>query len=165
MKRTLSKSPLASTIALFGAIGMLAFSIPAQAAPDRNPGDRIEGVWDSQVNIVDCQSGTVLAGFRGLGLFIRGGALTQTNNMPPFLSSPSLGHWQALGAGHYTATFRFFRFLADGTNTGMQKVTRDFQVDPSGSTFSGTVVFETYDTSGNLIATGCGTETSTRVVD
>lgn len=84
---------------------------------------------------------------------------------PPFLSSPSLGRWQPLGGGHYSATFRFFRFLPDGTNTGLQKVTRDIQLDPGGSTFTGTVSFETSDTAGNVIATGCGTETSVRVVD
>lgn len=165
MKSKLSKRTLASTLALLGAIGILATSLPAQAAPDQRSGDRIEGVWDSQIHIVDCPSGAVLASFRGLGLFIRGGSLTQTNNMAPFLSSPSFGSWHALGGGHYSATFRFFRFLPDGTNTGLQKVTRDIQLDPAGSTFTGTVAFETYDTAGNLIASGCGTETSTRVVD
>lgn len=164
----LTKSHLASAVALISLTTLLAFpaaSTSAEGAPDQRHGDRIEGVWDSQVSIVDCQSGTVVASFRGLGMFIRGGSLTQTNTMPPALSSPSFGRWERISPGHYTATFRFFRFLPDGSFTGVQKVTRQIQLDPGGKTFTGEVSFETYDTAGNLIATGCGTETSARVVD
>lgn len=168
MKTKLMKSYLAAAVSILGLSALLAFtptSGSAQGAPEQMRGDRIEGVWDSQVSIVDCNSGTVIAGFRGLGMFIRGGSLTQTNNMPPTLSSPSMGRWQRLGRGHYTATFRFFRFLPDGSYTGTQKVTRDIQLDASGNTFTSDVSFETSDTAGNVIATGCGTETSVRVVD
>ncbi|MBA3961625.1 MAG: hypothetical protein H0X40_06960 [Chthoniobacterales bacterium] len=168
MKTRLTKSYLAGRAALLASLTLLAASSLAATAPsslEARRGDRIEGVWDSQVTIVDCQSGTVLAGFRGLGMFIRGGSLTQTNNMPPALSSPSFGRWARTEAGYYTATFEFFRFLPDGTFSGVQKVTRDIQLEAGGDSFTSDVSFETYDTTGNLIATGCGTETATRVID
>lgn len=44
-------------------------------------------------------------------------------------------------------------------------MTRDIQLDPGGNTFTSDVSFETSDTAGNVIVTGCGTETSVRVVD
>lgn len=136
-----------------------------EAQTSRNQASRIEGVWDSDVTIQDCSSGTVLATFRGLGLFIRGGALEQTNNMPPTLGKAALGQWQYLGGSHYTAHFQFYRYDATGVWLGTQKVTRDIQLDPHGASFTGVIASTLLDVNDNVIATGCGVEAATRVVD
>lgn len=140
-------------------------SADAQGTANKNRAARIEGVWDSDVTIQDCSSGTVLATFRGLGLFIRGGGLEQVNNLPPGLGKAALGQWQFLGGSHYTAHFQFFRFDPTGLWLGSQKVTRDIQLDEAGVTFSGVITSTTLDANDNVIATGCGVETATRVVD
>lgn len=164
MKNKIQKTAVAS---LLGWATVLAITFTpalssAQGAAGQTRGDKIEGVWDSQVTITDCSSGTILATFRGLGLFIRGGALTQTNNQPPGLGSPSLGHWEKLSNGRYTATFRFFAF-ASGVFSGVQRVTRDIQLDQAGDTFSSVIATEFFDPNGNLVGSGCGLETATRV--
>ncbi|MGH9693199.1 MAG: hypothetical protein ACRD5Z_03575 [Bryobacteraceae bacterium] len=125
----------------------------------------IAGLWESTVEITNCQSGTVLATFRGLGLFHRGGGLEQQNNMSPILGKTALGSWQYLGANHFAATFRFFRFDPNGIYIGIQKVTRDIQLDAVGNTFTSVISSTTYDVNNNIIATGCGTETATRAND
>jgi hypothetical protein len=154
-----------SLVAVFGLAGLLICALAPSAALARGPGERIEGVWTSDVTITDCSSGTILATFHGLGMFIHGGSLSQTNNMSPALASPSAGHWEFLGGRSYSASFQFFRFDTTGTWTGTQKVSRDITLDSSGDTFTSVISFTTYDVNGNVIASGCGAETATRVVD
>jgi hypothetical protein len=167
MKNKMTNTRLARSASLFGLaavlfLGFASASNSAQGAPDQRRGDPIEGVWDSQITITDCVSGTVLANFRGLGSLIRGGSNIQTNNLPPGSGSPAFGRWEKLSQGHYSATFRFFAF-ANGVFSGTQRVTRDIQLDPGGDTFTSVLSTEFYDPNGNLIATGCGTEVATRV--
>jgi hypothetical protein len=140
-------------------------SAKGQSSLAQNRAARIEGVWDSNVTIINCQTGDVLVTFRGLGMFIRGGALAQTNNMSPTLGSSSFGHWQYLSGPNYTSTFQFFAFSSTGVWTGTQRVTRDITLDQGGSTFSSVISSTFFDVNGNVIATGCGTETAIRVVD
>lgn len=41
---------------------------------------------------------------------MRGGGLEQNNNMPPNLGKSGFGQWTALGGGHYSSHFPFYRF-------------------------------------------------------
>ncbi len=128
-------------------------------------GQKIEGLWDSRVTIQDCQSGAVLKAFRAQELFIRGGSLIDTNAAPnaPTTRGPGFGRWEYLGGQRYTATFRFFRFNPDGTFAGVQKVTRAIELNADSNQYTGAVIFESFDANDQLIQTGCGTETSTRL--
>ncbi len=126
---------------------------------------RIEGLWDSQANIINPQTGATLRTFRGLTMFIQGGSLTATNNQPatPTTTGPQFGRWEYLGHKQYTASFRFFRFNADGSFAGSQQVTRTFTVANGAQSFTGTLKLEILDASDNVIQMGQGTETSVRV--
>ena len=137
----------------------------SEASSNNSSGKDIEGVWDSLVSIRDCQTGTLVRAFRGLGLFISGGSLIQTNNTPnaPTTSGPSFGTWEHLGQRRYTATFRFFRFNPDGTFAGVQKVQRTIELNQDGDQFTSAIVFEVYDANDHLIQIGCGTETAARL--
>jgi hypothetical protein len=166
MKDKNKKTALASIVSILALTALLCILSPASSSAERSDGwdrgDRIEGVWDSQVTLTDCQTGNVLTTFRGLGMFIRGGSLSQTDNQPPGLFSPGVGRWEHSSGGHYTATFRFFTFDANGAFTGVGRVSRNIQLDRDGNTFSSVISSEIFDTNGNLIATLCGTETATR---
>lgn len=150
--------------ALLGLVTLFAGSPSVPAAEAQRPQATIAGVWDSAVTITNC-NGTVLANFRGLGLFGADGSLEQTNNMPPTLGKIGLGLWHSLGQQHYTATFEFFRFDATGAYLGTQMVSRDIQLDRAGNSFTSTIAFTSYDPNGAVVASGCGTETSVRVID
>jgi hypothetical protein len=166
MKYKSKKTAVASVVSILGLTAVLFIVAPAsssaQSSDGPHRGERIEGVWNSQVTLTDCQTGNVLATFRGLGMFIRGGSLAQTDNQHPGLFSPGFGKWQHSAGGHYTATFQFFTFNENGAFTGVGRVNRDIQLDRGGNTFSSVISSEIFDTNGNLIATLCGTETATR---
>lgn len=139
--------------------------IEQAASHDFGQGNKIEGVWNSQVTIRDCQTGAVLKGFRGLGMFIRGGSLLQTNNTPnaPSTSGPSFGKWEHVGGQNYSATFQFFRFNPDGSFAGTQKVTRAIRLSADGNQFTSNISFQVFGTNDFLLQSGCGTETATRL--
>lgn len=123
--------------------------------------DPIEGVWTAEVTIRDCSSGTPVRTFRGLQMFGHAGQLTATNNGPTVMQGPSLGVWQkATGSGQYTATFRFFRYNADGSFAGSQRVTRTLQL--SGDSFTSTISAQVLDPNDQVLQTICGTEASSR---
>lgn len=100
MKHKNKKTALASVVLILGFTALLCILLPASSSAQSlhrwNRGNRIEGVWDSEVTITDCQTGNVLATFRGLGMFIRGGALTQTSNQPPGFFTTGLGKLVAM---------------------------------------------------------------------
>ncbi|MEO6872804.1 MAG: hypothetical protein ABI233_11365 [Chthoniobacterales bacterium] len=98
-------------------------------------------------------------------LFSPDGSLQQNNNMSPTLGKMGLGRWHYVGQQHYTATFEFFRFDATRTYLGTQSVARDIQLDPAGDSFTSTIAFTSYDPNGVVVASGCGTEGSVRVID
>src|SRR4051812_30354818 len=75
----------------------------------------IEGVWDVQVTIRNCESGVAGPTFRAMDLFIRGGSVVDTNSAPPSTRGPGFGEWEYLGRGAYTSTLRFFLYNSDGT--------------------------------------------------
>ena len=163
-----------SSIPAAVAAGVLFFSLmPASTVSAQEAGfdqttakaRRIEGVWDSQVAIVNPATGATLKTFRGLTMFIQGGSLTATNNQPglPTTTGPQFGHWTYLGHRKYTASFRFFRFNTDGTFAGSQRVTRTLTLDAGNQSFTGTLTLEILDASDTVIQGGQGTETSVRV--
>jgi len=131
----------------------------AQAAAEA---DAIEGTWESTITIRDCTSGAVLRSFKGMNTFHRGGTLSDTNNSPTVTRGPGMGTWKRNPGGNYTASFRFYRYNADGTLAGSQKVTRTTAMTDSSST-TGTISAQIIDTGENVLQTLCGSETSVRV--
>lgn len=65
--------------------------------------------------------------------------------------------------GVFTNTITSFRFNADGTYAGTQKITRQIELDGSGDGFTSTNSVEIIDTSGTVLQTLCSTETGTRI--
>src|SRR5947207_5515328 len=125
---------------------------PQQSAP-------LQGVWDSQVTLTDC-NGNTLAEFEAYVMFHQGGTLTSTDNTPPTLHGPGFGTWQRVAGRNYTTSFQFFNFNADGTFAGVQKIHTQIHL-AVGNSYTSTITFASYDPDGNLIFSGCGTEVAT----
>lgn len=127
---------------------------------------RLEGVWDSQVKFVNPQTGATLLAFRGLSMYIQGGAVNATNTIPnaPRTIGPSVGHWEYLGGKKYLVRFRFFLFNPDGSLAGSQRVTRTLTLNSGARAFTGVVATEVLDPNDNVVLQlDGGTETSVRV--
>ena len=122
----------------------------------------LQGVWDSQVTLTDC-NGNTLAVFEAYAMFHQGGTLTSTDNTPPTLHGPGFGTWERVDARKYTSHFQFFNFNADGTFAGVQKIDQQIRLAADGNSYTSTVTFGAYDPDGNLIFSGCGSEVATRL--
>ncbi|MEO8922416.1 MAG: hypothetical protein ABI330_06245 [Caldimonas sp.] len=57
----------------------------------------------------------------------------------------------------------FYRFNADGTVAGTQKVERTLSLSTDRNTLTGPLTLQIIDPSGALIQQGCGSEVSARV--
>lgn len=157
---SLALAPSIVTLLLVQACGGSNDAI-AQAA---SGGDPVEGVWESTITIRDCASGAVIRTFKGVNTFHRGGTLSDTNNGAPTARGPGAGIWRASGtAGNYTASFRFYRYNADGTLAGTQRVNRSFTLAADGNSTTGTIAAQVLDTADNVLQNVCGTEASVRL--
>jgi hypothetical protein len=119
-------------------------------------------VWDSQVTLTDCH-GHTLTVFRAFEMFNLDGTLTSTDNMPPTSHGPGLGTWHLTGVRRFSAPFQFFNFNPDGSFAGTQKIDREIHLAANGNSYTSTITFRSYDPTGNLIFSGCGTETAVRL--
>lgn len=124
---------------------------------------RLEGVWESEITMRNCQTNDAIRSLRGRTMFIRGGTAIGTNNNPQTLSSPALGNWEYLGGRRYRATFSAFLFNPDGSFAGVRRQIRNITLSQDGDQLTITVSSETFDANNQLIATGCATDTATRV--
>ena len=139
---------------------LAASQIPASG---QGKAKRIVGTWRTQGAAINCQSGATLRTFLGLDVFTDTGSMLASGSTNPALNSTGYGTWEHTGGQSFLNTIIFFRFNADGTYAGTQKITRQIQLDGTADGFTSTNTFEIADPSGNVIATGCSTETGTRI--
>ena len=131
---------------------------PVAAAPDP-----IEGLWQSNVTLKDCTSGTTIGGFRGLTTFNQGGTASADNNTPSPTKGVALGTWKKTATGAYTIDLRFWRYLADGTPAGQQRLTRTITLAPDGRTLTSTIATTALDAADNVVQSACGIETGVKI--
>jgi len=125
--------------------------------------ERLEGTWRTQGTVINCQTGAPLRNFLGLNSFLSGGVMSATGASNPALTSTGHGVWEHTEGHSFTNTIVSFRFNADGSFAGTQKVTRTIELDGSGDAFMYTNQLEIADASGNVTVTACSTETGHRL--
>lgn len=175
-----------TTVLAFSAIPLLAQCqsnpIRLAAAPsgfsDRRPSDdsiarvpmlpsrRIEGLWDEQVEQVDCRSGAPLHPIgRGSNLFMPGGALVATNNAPPTVMGATLGQWWYGRDGRFHAKMRLNLFQPPlETFLGIREMERDISLSSHDNTLTGSVLVQDYFPDGSPNGNPfCARESGTRV--
>jgi hypothetical protein len=164
MKNMIQKTVFRALPAVFGLMAVLVCATSAIAgnSSPQNGGGRLGGVWDSEVTLTNCQ-GVTIRTLEAYVTFHHGGTLSNfdTNS----LNGPGTGTWQNLGGGSYSAPFRFFTFNADGSQAGEIKITRTIQLAADAMSYTSTVVVAVFDVNGNQVATLCGSEAATRIVD
>jgi hypothetical protein len=144
--------------------GLLAAGASALARSD-NAGSHngLQGAWRLQVTVRDCQTGEAQRTFPALFTFATGGTLTVTTaGQPPSLSTPGLGVWRHTVGHSYRAVSEAFVFSAAGAWTQTHRLTRDIKLNNDGDQFTDVVALQIFDTSGNLIVTGCASSVASR---
>ena len=149
-----------SVAALAIILVLAAAQIPASG---QGKARRLEGTWRTSGTVINCQTGATIALFLGLNTFMDGGSMFATGASNPALTSTGYGVWEHAGGRSFTNTIVSFRFNADGSFAGTQKVTRQIELDAIGDQFSSTNSLEIADATGNVIATRCSTETGHRL--
>ena len=123
----------------------------------------LEGTWRAQVTVRDCLTGVALRAFPATFAFAKGGTVTFTTaGQLPSVASPGLGAWHHMDGHTYTAVSEVFIFSPAGW-IQTHRFTRVIEVSNDANHFTDTIGLEIFNTTGNLIATGCGTTVANRL--
>ncbi|MEP6944682.1 MAG: hypothetical protein ABJA02_02110 [Acidobacteriota bacterium] len=160
------KKNLTNAFRMMGAVAvfMTVFAIQASKAQSMNEGGgRLEGTWDAQVSITDCQSGAVLRTFPSIGIYFTGGSMMDsTSGIPQALKTPGEGVWRHTQGDAYQIRFKSFSFNAQNVFTGWTIIQHAVWMDQSGNSYISAGTAEVYAPNGILVATGCSTSAATR---
>lgn len=132
----------------------------AQAAV---PADPIEGFWQSNVALRDCTTNAALGGFRGLTTFNQGGTAIADNSQPAQTKGTAMGSWKKAANGTYTVELRFWRYAADGTPAGQQRLTRTITLSADARSLTSTITTQALDNADNVVLSACGSEAGARI--
>ena len=125
----------------------------------QNP--HIEGVWDLNVTVVNCQTGALIRTVRSLQMYNPDGSINETANT--FLRGSSVGTWGHAGAQDYAVQFWFFRYNPDGTFKSFAEGLNKVELSGNGSHFTATGTITDYDATGNVISVGCVSQSARRL--
>jgi len=126
-------------------------------------GRRIVGTWEVHVSARSCQTGAEVRTFESLEQFNTGGTMLDvTSGFAPGRQTPGTGVWRHLGGNTYSFSFKSFGFDVNGNFTGWTIVRHEVTLNAGGDEFTSEGTAEFYDASGNLLFTGCSSNTATR---
>jgi hypothetical protein len=123
----------------------------------------LEGTWDAQVTIRNCQTGAAIRTFPSIGTFMSGGTfLDSTSGIPQAQKTPGHGVWNHIGGRTYRFKFKSFSFDSSGNPTGWTIITHEATLNRQATEYESAGTAEVYNPNGTLIFTGCSTTTATR---
>jgi hypothetical protein len=159
MKRNLIKTlSIAGGLAVLIAMGTLNISM---AQTDGGRG--LRGAWETQVSIIDCQSGNVIATFANMPVFAAGGTMTEsTSGTAPALRTSGQGVWRHMTGNQYSFRFKSFTFNTQNVFTGWMIIQADANLDSTRDAYTSSATIEVYDANGVLVGTGCAESAGTR---
>lgn len=176
MKNIISKT-ISATLAIFALTVFAQITVFAQVVTDEKQTESLfetprfgnpralEGTWDAQVTISNCQTGAVIRTFASIGTFMSGGTmLDSTSGVPQALKTPGHGVWEHLNGRRFRFKFKSFSFDPAGNFTGWTIVTHIAEVNPGAKTYTSAGSAEFFDRSGNPTPpfTGCSSTTAAR---
>ncbi len=157
---------IGGTISVFLVISALAFGLAFsqdESAGEGKRGNRLEGTWDAQVTIRNCQNGDAIRTFASIGTFMSGGTfLDSTSGTPQALKTPGHGVWSRISGRTYRFAFKAFTFDTSNNFTGWTIIRHEAELNHSGNEYTSAGTAEVYNANGNLIFTGCSSTTATR---
>lgn len=138
-------------------------SAQGESKSQNHGGGRLEGTWDVQVTIRNCNTGAVIRTFPSIGTFMFGGTmLDSTSGIPQALKTPGHGGWSHMNGNTYRFSFKSFSFDPSGNPTGWTIIRHEANLNSRATEYESAGTAEVYDPNGNLIFTGCSTTTATR---
>jgi hypothetical protein len=130
---------------------------------EQSGGGRLEGTWDVQVIIRNCQTGAAIRTFPSITTFMSGGTLLDsTSGIPQALKTPGHGIWSHISGNTYRFSTKSFNFDAGGNFTGWTIIRHEGHLNSGATESESAGTAEIYAPNGNLIFTSCSTATATR---
>ena len=160
----LNKAIGIATLLLIGTIGAPVMAT-AQIGPDASTNARqgkIVGLWDVQVTITHCASGTPLFTFPAMHKYERGGTGQVVPATNPAGLSAHMLVWSYAGNNTYQTSMKMFQFDGGGNYIGWVVVTSEVSLGEDGNDYAGSGVAEFFDINGNPVGGSCPTFTGTR---
>ena len=164
MKRNFVKI-IGGTILTFAVISIIAFGVVwAQEKSElQQGGGRLDGTWDVQVTIRNCQTNAEIRNFASTTTFMTGGTLLDsTSGTPQALKTPGHGTWRHESGNTYRFSFKAFTFDAAANFTGWTIIRHEVYLGTRGNEYTSSGTLEAYAPNGTLLFTGCSTTTATR---
>jgi hypothetical protein len=145
-------------------VGTIALSIGsgavAHAEDEESTARKLEGTWQVQVSLYNCQTGSAVgAPFQSLLTFARGGTMTETTANPLFFPAdrgPGHGVWSHTAHHSYSAASLAF-ITVNGALVKTQKITQKIEMDNDDQFTTTDASVQFFDPAGNLLLTGCAT--------
>jgi hypothetical protein len=126
-------------------------------------GGRLEGAWNTQVSVIDCQSGNVIFTFANMPVFMAGGTMVEaTSGTAPALRTQGEGVWRHTTGHNYVFRFKSFTFNSQNVFTGWMIIQADATLDRTGDAYTSSATIEVYNPNGVLVGTGCAETAGTR---
>lgn len=123
----------------------------------------LEGTWDTEVTIRNCQNNAAIRTFASIGTFMFGGtSIGSTSGMPQALRTPEHGVWNHLNGRRFRFKFKSFSFDAGGNFTGWTIVAHTIEMNPDGNSYTSAGTAEIYNPAGILVAALCSSAIATR---
>ena len=155
---------LFSMLDTVGGISLTPVSDAMAAMPAQSKARRLEGTWQVQVTLQNCQTGAALRTAPALLTFAEGGTLVETTTV--FSSaqrSPGHGFWEHMGGKTFKAVSKAFIFNPDGTWAGTQTLTQAIEFGDDPDVFNSNATTEIVAPNGNVILSGCATAVAHRM--
>ncbi len=152
-------------ILMLSAIAAAAGSAQEMAAAQSNAqrgggGAAIVGAWDVSVNVVNCQTGSLIRNVHSVQMYQPDGAFSETTNTGT--RGSSIGYWYGEAGSIYGASYFVFRYNADGSFASFAKAANKITLSSDGSQFTVTATIADYDVN-NLLSNGCVAQTAKRL--
>jgi hypothetical protein len=163
MKNNLIKI-IGSMVLGFLVISTITFGFAAaQSQFQPQGGGRLDGTWDVQVSVRNCQTGAALITFPAIATFMFGGTvIVSETSIAPALKTPAQGFWHPVGGNKYRFKTKAFNFDASGNFTGWIIINQEVNLNQSADEYESAGTGELYNKNGNLIFTGCSTLSAKR---
>lgn len=160
MKKTLLKSVLRTVLVLFLVVAMQSM-VTAESSKARK--NRIVGVWDVQVTLLDCSTGNQLFNFPALHKYELGGTgQVVPGGTNPTALSAHMSIWKHVSGNDYELVFKMFRFDPAGNNIGWVIVRNNITINKDATQYTGSGQAEFFDPNGNSQGMSCPTFSATR---
>jgi hypothetical protein len=157
-----TRMKLATVLLLMMLVGGLQTTAAAQSTQARE--NRIVGLWDVQVNNLNCTTGVQVSSFRGMHKYELGGTAQIVPATNPAALSAHMGVWRHIEWNDYKLSVKTFRFDAAGNNIGWIIIKADVAINEDATGYAGSGQAEIFDANGTMVARSCPTFAGTRFV-